>query len=133
MIDNILDTAPNIIRTITKNPQLHNQHEKPRVNLGVLSGTSYGKLFSDFDTKMNNLSHAIFKVELVKSTIPSINQLLFQNCVIMRETTSCTSGTLRKVTGTVTSSVTNKAYKVNKTLNCNDGWIYVVTGGCEQQ
>ena len=30
-------------------------------------------------------------------------------------------------------SVANKAYKVNKTLNCNDRGIYVVTGGCEQQ
>ena len=29
--------------------------------------------------------------------------------------------------------MTNKAYKVNKTLNCNDGGIYVETGSCGQQ
>ena len=56
VIGNILNTAPNIIRTITKNPQLHNQDETPTVSLVVLSGRSYGKLFSDFATKMNNLS-----------------------------------------------------------------------------
>ena len=33
----------------------------------------------------------------------------------------------------VTSSITNKSYKINNSLNCNDGGIYVVTAGCEQQ
>ena len=42
---------------------------------------------------MNNLSHPLFNVELVKPTFLSISQLLFQNCVNMGETTSGTSGT----------------------------------------
>ena len=93
VIDNILNTAPNIIRTITKNPPLRNQDETPTVSLVVLSGTSYDKQFSDFATKMNNLSHPLFKVELVKSTFLSISKVLFHNCVNMRQTTFCTSGT----------------------------------------
>ena len=141
MIDNILNTATNIIRTITnKSPILSRQEEMPTVKLVALSGTSYGKQFSDFVTKMNSLSHPQFNIELVKSTSFSISQLLFHNCVNIRETATCIpsncficNNNLNNGKETVTSSITNKSYKVNKMLNCNDGGIYVVTGGCEQQ
>ena len=33
----------------------------------------------------------------------------------------------------ITSTITNLSYKTDKRLNCNDGGIYVVTGGCDQQ
>ena len=140
MIDNILNTAPNIIRTITNKPPIHHQEEIPVAKLVMLSGTSYGKQFLDFATRMNRLSQPQFKIELITSTDFSISQLLFHNCANVKETATCDlnnciicNNNMNVGTGIVTSSITNKSYKVNKTLNCNDGGIYVVTVGCEQQ
>ena len=42
MVDNILNTAPNVVRTITKtSPKLTHQNETPTARLVVLSGTGY--------------------------------------------------------------------------------------------
>ena len=140
IIDNILNTAPNITRTLTKSLQLRNQEETPSVSLVVLSGTSYGKVFSDFATKVNNFSLPLFKVEVIKSTSLSVSQLLFHNCVNKRESSTCTSHTciicsnnMNKEHANVKSTITGEMYKVDRTLNCKDSGIYVLTGGCEQQ
>ena len=141
MIENILITAPNIVRTIAKtSPKLTNQDEIPTIRLVVLSGTSYGKCFTDFVSRMNNFSQPHFKIQLAKSVASSIGQLLFHNCANMRESATCNpsncficNNNMNNDNERITSSITNKSYKVNNRLNCNDGGIYVVTGGCEQQ
>ena len=142
MIDNILNTAPNVIRTInTKtSPKLTGHENTPTVKLVVLSGTVYCKQFTDFVTQMNNLSQSHFKIQLIKSTSLSISQLLFHNCADKRESITCDrincficSNDMKNSGGSVISSITNKSYKLDDNLNCNDGGIYVATVGCNQQ
>ena len=141
IVDNILKTAPNLLRTIkTKtSPKLRGQDEIPAVKLVVLSGTVYGKQFTEFVTQMNKLAHPHFKVKLINSTALSIGQLLFRNCADKRESTNCDpscficSNNMSNSGGVVTSSITNIPYKTDQNLNCNDGGIYVATVGCKQQ
>ena len=140
MIDNILNTAPDITRTITKISNPKHQDEIPTIKLVVLSGTSYDKNVSDFASRMNSLSNPHFKIQIVKSVSPSTSRLLFHNCVNVKLTTACSltncivcTNNMNTSDSKVTSSITNKSYKINNALNCNDSGIYVVTGGCEQQ
>ena len=141
MIDNILNTAPGITRTITKtSANLKQQDEIPTIKLVVLSGTSYDKHFSDFATRINGLSHPHFKMQLVKSVSSSVSRLLFRNCANVKETNTCSpnnciicTNNMNSGDSKVVSSVTNKSYKINNKLSCNDSGIYVVTGGCAQQ
>ena len=66
--------------------------------------------------------------------------MLFSNCADKRESTICDPNTcficknnMNNNEEMVISSITNKSYRVNKNLNCNDGGIYVATVGCKQQ
>ena len=142
MVNNILNNALNVTRIITKNPiiQKNTSDITQTARLVILSGTPYEKQFSSFVCKMNALMVSQMKIELVKSTTFSIGQLLFRNCVNMGETIDCVtqdciicSNDMNKGNSMITSNITNNSYKINKRLKCNDGGIYVVTGGCEQQ
>ena len=86
------------------------------------------------------LSSFGFKIEIVRSTAPTIGQLLFNNnnksSVIqecnMNNCVVCPIGTQNK-SGLVKSSVTNKEYKVDKDLTCNEGGVYIVSANCSGQ
>ena len=81
------------------------------------------------------------KIEIVKSTAPSLGRSLFNNnnssntmdmqCP-SENCSLCNSGTINK-SDKVLSTVTGKEYNVDKNLSCADGGIYVITGKCEGQ
>ena len=79
------------------------------------------------------------KVEIVKTTGPSISKSLFSNnnngndhaedcgnCII------CNNGA-RNLEGKVSSTVTGKSYTITKNLTCANGGIYVIDGECKDQ
>jgi len=140
MISDILNNAPNITRNIIVNTNRENIENIHIARLVILSGTSYEKEFSKFTFKMNTLMAPQIKIELVKATAFPISRLLFHNSVNMGETVTCVSqscficsNVMKNSDSMVTSNITSNSYKTDKRLNCNDGGIYVITGGCGQQ
>ena len=139
MVVEILNNAPNIVRTFTTN----SISENINVNIArlvVLSGTTYDKQFSNFAFKMNALLPSHVKVEIVKATASPLSRLLFRNSANCGETEGCVSHScficrkgMYKGNSLITSTITNLSSKTDKRLNCNNGGIYVVTGGCDQQ
>ena len=142
MVNEILDNAPNISRTIRNNlnvvPDIN--QSKHTARLVILSGTSYEYEIINFVSRMNDLSReANIKIEVVKSTGLSISRLLFNNCekgcVENCDGRNCIicNNDMNKGNTLVKSSVTGQSYKVNMNLNCTNSGIYVVTGGCLRQ
>ena len=111
-----------------------------KVRLIALSGTRYEKEIGSFATRMNRvLATAGIRVEIVKTTGPSLSKSLFHNnnngndhsedcgnCII------CNNGA-RNLDGEVSSTVTGKSYKITKNLTCANGGIYVINGVCKDQ
>ena len=76
------------------------------------------------------------KVEIVKATASPLSRLLFcnsPNCGCVSHICFICRKGMYKGNSLITSTVTNLSYKTGKRLNCNNGGIYVVTGGCDQQ
>jgi predicted GIY-YIG superfamily endonuclease len=111
------------------------------VRLVVLAGTAYEKFFSDFATRMNtHLKSCGLKINIVKSTFPSLGRMLFNNNDNHRELKHCTrktcllcKHTLQSSLDHVKSTTTGFAYQVDPNLSCTDGGIYVVKGICGSQ
>ena len=111
-----------------------------KVRLVVLAGTQYEFSIKAFAERMNRvLATSEIKIELVKTTGPSIAQSLFRNnnngpdftedcgnCII------CINGA-RDVQNVVSSHVTGQSYKIAKNLTCANGGIYVFDGACDDQ
>ena len=142
MVNNILNNAPNITRTISRNEVVaHAISEQPQIaRLVVLSGTPYEKEFSNFASKMNALIGSRIKIEIVKSTAMSISRLLFNNCDTYEIRKDCDaqnciicSNGMNKDNTLLTSTVSKISYKINSNLKCTNAGIYVVTGGCKEQ
>ena len=117
------------------------ENEKISIRLVTIAGTFYEKEFINFAKRMNPyLSTSGIKIDIVRSTAPTIGQVLFNNnnkssivhqcdmnnCVI------CPIG-IQNTSGLVKSSLTKREYNVDKNLTCNDGGIYVISGICTGQ
>ena len=124
-------------------PETQLQPNKRHIlRLIAVSGTTYEKEFVQFAKRINPLvAHKGIKIEIVKSTSPSLARLLFNNndsshtmdhkCHI----NNCSlrhSGIINK-SGEVVSTVTGNKYRVDETLSCTNGGIYVITGKCLRQ
>ena len=85
------------------------------------------------------LATSKIKIELVKTTGPSIARSLFKNnnngpdyledcgtCIICRNDA-------RNVSNVLESTVTGKSYRITRDLTCANGGIYVYDGGCKDQ
>ena len=85
------------------------------------------------------LASSGIKIELVKTTGPSLAKSLFNNnnngadfredcgrCII------CSNGA-HNTEGEVESTVTGKSYKITRNLTCANGGIYVFEGVCKDQ
>ena len=111
-----------------------------KIRLVVLAGTQYAKEISSFASRMNRvLVRSGLKVEIVKTTGPSIAKTLFSNnntrdsvldcnhCIV------CDNNARSDTEGTIKSTVTGKSYKMNNSLTCINGGIYVWEGECTDQ
>ena len=110
------------------------------VRLIVLAYTPYESNIGTFANRMNRvLATSGIKVELVKTTGPSVAKSLFSNnnngadftedcgnCII------CRNGA-HNVQNTITSTVTGKSYRIPKNLTCANGGIYLYEGVCRDQ
>ena len=143
MVQSILNQSDSLARTLTKPVEVNvSRDHKIDIRLVILSGISYEKEFMKFAKQMNSTRSSFnFKVEIVKSTAPTIGQYLFNNknnssspicechvdkCVV------CPNDTQNK-SGIVKSTFTEFSYKVDKKLTCNEGGIYVIQGACSDQ
>ena len=112
------------------------------VRLVVLAGTNYENNFSKFACRMNTLLQPCgIKIDIVKSTFPSLSRLLFNNNDNCSEARPCMNKKcqlckheLQTSLNLVQSTTTGASYPVsNQNLSCSDGGIYVVTGACKSQ
>ena len=82
MVQSILNQSDSLAKTLTKPVEVNvsRDHKIDIIRLVILSGTSYEKEFMKFAKQMNStLSSSNCKVEIVKSTAPTIGQYLFNN------------------------------------------------------
>ena len=138
LFESILGEAKNIRRTL-EHSIARLSDDKENLRLVILSGTKYENEFKTFGRRINSLLTDI-KVQVVKSTGPTLGRLLFNNnnkvqgsielcgnnCFI------CQNG-LQVKSGEVVSKVTGISYKVDEDLSCQNGGIYVVTSACNSQ
>ena len=114
-------------------------NSKHCVRLVVLSGTHYEKEITAFANRMNRILEINnIKIQIVKTTGPSIAKSLFNNNNTLYHTYNCVNcivcdNNLREGNGLVSSSTTEKSYKISKHLDCTNGGIYVVTAKCTEQ
>ena len=140
MVQEILSQSNSLERRLSKMVIIP-ENPKISIRLVTLAGTSYQKEFIKFAKQMNSyLLSSPFKIEIVRSTAPTIGQLLFNNnnksSIVqqcnMNNCVVCPIGIQNK-SGVVKSSVTNIEYKVDKDLTCNEGGIYIVSAICSGQ
>ena len=146
MVQNILSTAPTLIRSLshannTNDNLSANEIILKNIRLVILAGTTYEEDFSKFAKRMNTmLKPCSLKIQIVKSTFPSLGRLLFNNNDNSNEHLVCSSkkcqlcaNALQTSLDHVTSTTTNFSYPVDQNLSCTDGGIYVVKGECNSQ
>ena len=143
LINKILDEAPNLSRTLSNVEMASSQNGSLKyvMRLVVLAGTQYENEFDEFASRMNTLmSSSAMKVEIVKSTSLSLSQFLFNNCDKVRQVNPCVipnciicDNNMNKGNIVIKSTTSGKEQKVNVNLDCSNGGIYIVTGGCFEQ
>ena len=144
MVNDILEHGKALQRVLQYQPDPATDVDKvmkETVRLVILSGTPYEKLFLDFAKRINSVSLSKICVTIVRSTGPTLGQLLFNNSntsglvepCCLKNCVVCKNCLLDK-TGVVFSSTTKRDYKLGgRELTCNDGGIYVVTADCNSQ
>ena len=142
MVSNILNTAPTLIRTLSKKKIEPPEKDTLDIRLVVLAGTAYESELSSFAARMNTLlPQNTFHVNIVKSTFPSLSRLLFNNndkhdspkTCSCSNCDLCRNETLRSPLDIVTSNATGYSYPVDTSLSCANGGIYVIKGACDSQ
>ena len=143
MVQSILNQSDSLAKTLTKPVEVNvSRDHKIDMRLVILSGTSYEKEFMKFAKQMNSTrSSSNFKVEIVKSTAPTIGQYLFNNnnnnsspiCECHVDKCVVCPNDIQNKSGIVKSTFTEFSYKVDKKLTCNEGGIYVIQGACSDQ
>ena len=140
MINEILGQSSLLERTLSQTVN-RSENTKVTIRLVTLSGTWYANEFVKFAKRMNTyFSSSSLKIEIVRSTGPTLGKLLFNNnnkstviqdCM-MNNCVVCPND-LQNKSGVLKCSVTGTEYKINGNLTCNEGGIYVVTGVCSSQ
>ena len=89
---------------------------------------------------MNSTPHAQMKVTIIKTTGPTLGQLLFNNSNKIDNVSDCNlrgcivcKNDIQNLSGVVTSTVTKSNFLVKNELDCSQGGIYVVSGACSAQ
>ena len=144
MVQSILSVAP----TLERNLSIDNNGRLTEptaifcnIRLVTLAGTVYENDFSKFASRMNSLLMSCgLKIDIVKSTFPSLSRILFNNNDACNEAVPCGNAKcqlckheLQTSLDHVTSTTTGSTYPINQNLSCSDGGIYVVTGACKSQ
>ena len=138
-ITEILEMADTLPRNIVRTPPLP-KSQQDIVRLVTLAGSAYINDFCQFASRMNGiLVNSSIHIEIVRCTSYSLARLLFNNndqvgtmnacddkCIV------CTKGLINN-TRVVKSKVTGKQYKVDGSLNCANGGIYVIDTACPAQ
>ena len=141
MVSNILDTAPTLIRTLSKNEIDPPEKDTLEVRLVILAGTAYENELSSFAARMNTLlPQNTFHINIVKSTFPSISRLLFNNNDKCERPKNCNcskcdlcKNAIRSQLDHVRSTATGYSYPVDPSLSCTDGGIYLIRGAYDSQ
>ena len=142
LIDSVL-SQPYTVQRILSKPDTHSFKNTPgSLRLITLSGTTYENEFTEFAKRINPLvSQKGIKIEIVKSTAPTLGRILFNNSNSSNKSDNqchnnncslCCSNIINK-SGKVASTVTGIAYNVDKNLTCSNGGIYAITGQCRGQ
>ena len=136
MVDNVLSQAHSLQRNLVKVPKT-NESEVNSIRWVVLSGTSYEKDIDYFATRINQtLRHHKVKLDIVKSTGPSIGKLLFHNNVQSHFSKPCSrrcdicSNEIRNENTHVESPTNGRSYPINARLACTDCGIYCISCSC---
>ena len=144
MVDDILGNGKCLDRKLQSSvlPENLNTHDstKYHVRLVVLSGTPYENLFVDFAKRVNSIPTTSYKIDIVRTTGPTLGRMLFNNSnppdfpdvCVEKKCTVCDND-IKDESGILTSSTTGNSYKLGRDLNCGEGGIYAVTGKCSQQ
>ena len=141
MVSEILCIADTLPRNIVYTPPLLLENQKHIVRLVTLAGSTYTNDFRQFASRMNAiLVNSNIHIEMVQCTSSSLSTLLFNNndqvgtidvCSNDR-CTVCING-IKSNTGMVKSKVTGKQHKVDGSLSCTNGGIYVIDTACPGQ
>ena len=140
MVTEILSIADTLPRNIGHNPSPPEENNYI-VRLVTLAGTTYANEFSQFAYRMNTiLVNTGIHIQVVNCTFLSLSRLLFNNndqvsIVDGCQPHKCTvcKNDIRNKTGVVKSEVTGNTYKVDDSLNCSNGGIYVIDTSCPAQ
>ena len=120
-------------RTLVANDNIH------KIRLVALAGTQYANEIQTFAFRMNRvLANAGIKVEIIKTTGPSIAKTLFNNNNTQGSAEDCGScivctNNIRTNKEMVKSVTTGKSYRISRNLTCSNGGIYVIEGKCNEQ
>ena len=141
MVQGILSQADALERTLVQNRVNMQENPKICIRLVVLTGTPYEQNYINFAKRMNLiLASQKLKIEVVRSTSPTVGQLLFNNnnkSSIIQEcrTNNCVVcvNDLQNKSGLLRSTVTGTEYRINNNLTCNEGGIYVINAKCNGQ
>ena len=139
VIEEVFDNYEDIPRNLEDRSK-DDDEDAHIVRLITLSGTSYEGEIKAFANRMNRvLATSKIKIELVKTTGPSIARSLFKNnnngpdyledcgtCIICRNDA-------RNASNVLESTVTGKSYRITRDLTCANGGMYVYDGGCKDQ
>ena len=143
MIDSILSVAPTLTRNISNN--LHRNKETPFddhvLKWVILSGTPYEKDVPKFTSRMNNiLKEYNIKLQVIKSTGPTISQILYNNSNLTQNNIPCNKNNchickdgLRGDADYIISTTNGRKFRISPGLSCSDAGIYTVTVPCIQQ
>ena len=143
MVKDILKEANTLIRDLHPKKQI-NIDTKCKIRWVTLSHSHFEKETTEFVRRMNSvLENHHIGFEVIKTTAPSISNLLFNNCdncdksVNMNEKcrTNCfvCKNNARGDRKCIVSSVTRKKYYINPNINCVNSGIYGVTCKCVDQ
>ena len=141
MVYQILLQANGLQRRLRNTIIINNDKTKPdprTIRWVTLAGTPYEKHITNFISQLNgSLKNYNIRFENIKTTAPSLKSLFNNNdkpiskCINPR-CTICRFN-LRGDNTYADSTVTQRKYKIDKTLTCCDSGIYMVTCTCAEQ
>ena len=137
MVNQILSQACQMERILTPTVRRFDSNFEI-IRWVILSGTPYEKQIRSFTNRINRSLHRYnIKLEIVKSTGPSISKLLFSNntnkSLHSNQTCndSCAICTKQlRIDSNVTSPTNGRTYSINRNLNCTNSGIYCISCPC---
>ena len=138
-ITEVFTNYEEIPRTLEDRVKEDADDDTHKVRLITLAGTQYGKEIKSFAERMNRvLSTSGIRIEIVKTTSPSLAKSLFSNNSNANHADNCGNCIICRnsainAQGTVSSTITGVSYKIPRNLTCVNGGIYVYEGPCKDQ